>query len=115
MKSRIPALVVTLILAATANMALARGGGGMSGGGMSMTGGVSSQHIGAQGLANGNGPTATDRDTGLGRAQDRMSDEGLKHAKSGKSQARTKAPKNPDKTADAHRRSTSEPDAQDRN
>jgi len=42
-------------------------------------GGVSGSH--AQGSANTNGPNALDRDTGLNRSQDRMSDHGAAHNK----------------------------------
>lgn len=70
------------------------GGGGMGGGigaggfgarGMGSAsghlGGLSGSHISTQGSANTNGPNASDRDTGLDRAQDRMSDAALKHSK----------------------------------
>ncbi len=87
-------------LALVATPALARGvGGGMGGGigaggfgasGMGSAsghfGGLSSSHISTQGSANTNGPNASDRDMGLDRAQDRMSDEGMKHNKASTSQ-----------------------------
>jgi len=66
------------------------GGFGISGGmggfgahamGSSQLGGFSGSHISAQGSANTNGPNALDRDTGLDRAQDRMSDQGIEHNK----------------------------------
>ena len=49
-------------------------------------GGSSGSHISAQGSANTNGPNAVDRDTGLERAQDRMSDEGKTHNKASANQ-----------------------------
>ena len=84
--------------------ALARGGfgggvgGGVGAGGFGASGmgsasghfgGLSDSHISAQGSANTNGPNASDRDTGLDRAQDRMSDQGLKHSKASAGQSDT--------------------------
>lgn len=43
----------------------------------SSIGGQSSTHMSSQGTANTNGPTATDRDAGLDRAEDRASAQGL--------------------------------------
>ena len=44
-------------------------------------GGNSKTHLSTQGALNTNGPNAADRDTGLARAQTRMSANGLKHSK----------------------------------
>jgi hypothetical protein len=44
-------------------------------------GGVSADHMSTQGLSNTNGPNAPDRDTGLGRAEDRANEEGLEKGK----------------------------------
>ena len=49
------------------------------GGGGGPSGGSSSSHISSEGLKNTNGPNSSDRDTGLDRATDRMSQEGLNH------------------------------------
>jgi len=81
----------------TADPSLARGvgmGGGMgtgagiggfgarsTGSARGQFGGASGSHLSAQGSANTNGPNALDRDTGLDRAQDRMSDQGAAHNK----------------------------------
>lgn len=82
------------LLSATPVLAGGRGGAGAGmgagmgvgagvPGGMSGTqgqfGGMSSDHISAQGAANTNGPDATDRDYGRARAQQRMSAQGLAH------------------------------------
>ena len=98
--NKLQALVLTTLLgfagASVATPSLARGGigGGVSAGAgaggfgantMGSTnghfGGLSGSHISTQGSANTNGPNALDRDTGLDRAQDRMSDQGLAHNK----------------------------------
>ena len=44
-------------------------------------GGVSADHMSTQGLSNTNGPNAPDRDTGLGRAEDRANQQGLENGK----------------------------------
>ena len=44
-------------------------------------GGQSASHMSAQGLANTNGPNAANRQKGLGRAEQRMSEQGLAHSK----------------------------------
>lgn len=85
------ALVVaaSLVLAGTGTVALARGGGaGGPGGGHAD--GMSSQHMGSQGMDNTNGPNAADRDKGLERAEDRMSEQGLAHSKADDAQSTTK-------------------------
>lgn len=92
-------------LAFTMTPALARGGvgggvgggiaaGGVHAGGMGSAsgqfGGSSGSHISAEGSANTNGLNASDRDTGLDRAQDRMSAQGEKHSKASASQGTTR-------------------------
>ena len=98
--NKMQGIVFTTLLgfavAAIATPSLARGGigGGVSAGAgaggfgantMGSTsghfGGLSGSHISTQGSANTNGPNAMDRDTGLDRAQDRMSDKGVAHNK----------------------------------
>jgi hypothetical protein len=64
--------VAVTALVALAAPAFARGGGGGGAGGMGANaGGMSESHISSQGSLNTNGPNATDRDTGLARAEDR--------------------------------------------
>ena len=90
------AAAMASVIALSGSPALARGAGGGigagvgAGAGMSTGagmhgnfGGDSSSHISAQGMANTNGPNASDRDTGTARAQDRMSASGLKHSHAG--------------------------------
>ena len=43
------------------------------------TGSMASGHMSTQGASNTNSPLANDRDTGLNRAEDRMSQQGLAH------------------------------------
>ncbi|MDD5247485.1 MAG: hypothetical protein PHY45_00770 [Rhodocyclaceae bacterium] len=77
------AIGIAGLLAVASAAAAARGGGGAPGG-------MSAGHMSAGGMANANGPTAADRDHGLDRAGDRMSDAGAGHEKArrapGKSQ-----------------------------
>ncbi len=72
------ALAGILILSIPQAGIAASGGGGHGVGGF---GGNSAAHISSQGAANTNGPDSSDRDTGLDRAKDRMSKQGLKHNK----------------------------------
>ncbi|HEX3363739.1 hypothetical protein [Phenylobacterium sp.] len=70
------ALGVTLVgLSASPLLAGPHGGGGAGAGGMSGVngnfGGMSAGHMSAMGLAQTNGPNATDRDFGADRASDR--------------------------------------------
>jgi hypothetical protein len=74
-KILLTAVVSFLVGASTA--AVARGGGGMSGG----MGGMSGSHMSSQGMANTNGPESADRDTGLSRAEDRQSATAASHEK----------------------------------
>ena len=77
--------LVGLLAAAPIHAAYARGaGGGGAGGGLGIggghAGGVSAGHASTQGAANGNGPNATDHDTGQARAEDRRSAQGAAHS-----------------------------------
>lgn len=86
MKKQIAPLLTAILLMATAGTSFAKGGG-MGHGGDTM-GGKSASHFSSQGLQNTNGPNAADRDRGLERAQERMSDQGLDHAKAEASQGK---------------------------
>jgi hypothetical protein len=70
-----PAIIGTACAAAltllTAPSAMARGTN------PPQTSAMASGHMSTQGTANSNGPSASDRDTGLNRAEDRMSQQGL--------------------------------------
>jgi len=66
------AFAVALMLV-TAPSAMARGTN------PPQTSAMASGHMSTQGTANTNGPLASDRDTGLNRAEDRMSQQGLAH------------------------------------
>ncbi len=78
MRKLVPMLLFTTLFAAS-QFVEARGGAGPSGG--SHFGGPSSN---GQAAANSNGRSATDRDTGLDRAEDRMSAQGKAHDKATK-------------------------------
>jgi len=87
MRNHIPVLIATLMLAAATGAVFAKGPGGGAGGGAvgaPGTGGVSSEHFSQQGAQNSNGPNAADRDKGLERAEDRMSQEGLENSRAEK-------------------------------
>ena len=56
-------------------------------------GGNAASHVSPQGSANSNGQFQTDRQFGLDRAQDRMSEEGLEHRKATTAPAERKGPK----------------------
>ena len=90
------AFVTTVMVAAGAPLSFAAGSGHGGGGG---SGGSSAPHVSSQGINNSNGPNSRDRDTGLDRAQDRRSEEGLDHnkAKGPKSHASKKKPVKNDK------------------
>ncbi len=66
---------LALVTLASPTFAQGRGGGG--------AGGASGGHMSTQGSVNTNGPTATDRDKGRVRAEDRMSTQGQTHSKAG--------------------------------
>lgn len=89
MNHRIPILAASLVLALAAGAAFAKGPGGGMGGGMS------SPHISGQGMANTNGPNAADRDKGMARAQDRMSEEGQENSKAKSAKSRRNAKDKP--------------------
>ena len=55
-------------------------------------GGNAAAHVSPQGSANSNGQFQTDRQFGLDRAQDRMSEEGLEHQKATSAPAERKGP-----------------------
>lgn len=74
MLKRATAILMMGLLACTNAVVYARGGGGPSGG-------MSSGHVSTEGVTNTNGPNAPDRDTGLSRAEDRMSAQGSAHEK----------------------------------
>lgn len=72
---KIPVVIVLAgFLAAYGSVTWARGGSGNAGG-------MASEHMSSQGLGNTNGPLSSDRDKGLKRAEDRMSDQGVAHEK----------------------------------
>ena len=73
--------------------------GGSAGGGNA--GGMSSSHISSHGLSNTNGPNALDRDRGRTRAEDRMSHQGLSHAKAGQRHTAHKHDKAPTRVVHA--------------
>jgi hypothetical protein len=76
MKKKILAVVVASALCGAGSLAMASPGGAHA-----HTGGKSSAYISDEGLLNTNGPNALDRDKGLERAEDRMSQSGLTHEK----------------------------------
>jgi hypothetical protein len=74
MSKSIAVFITTVALAlGTSATAFARGGGG--------GGGAPAARASSSGVANSNGPFSTDRDHGLDRATDRMSQAGLAHEK----------------------------------
>lgn len=73
MRKLVPVILAASLFAAYGQFAAARGGGG---GGGSAAGG---SHMSSQAQANSNGRFASDRDTGLDRAEDRMNAEGKAH------------------------------------
>ncbi|WP_202635555.1 hypothetical protein [Rugosibacter aromaticivorans] len=89
MFKRIFVIATTVFLASTSVTTFARGGPGGGGHAGSM-GGMSPEHISSQGMQNTNGPDASDRDKGLERAEDRMSQEGLTHEKAGAAHSKHK-------------------------
>ena len=72
MRLMISILIVFTAVALGPTAASARGGGGD---------GAAAPHMSTQGMTNTNGPTSADRDTGLARAEDRESAQGLAHEK----------------------------------
>ena len=81
MRTILPVMLFATLFAAQSELVMARGGsGGGPGGGSGAPhfGGPSSH---SQAAANSNGRFATDRDTGLERAEDRMSAQGKAHKK----------------------------------
>jgi hypothetical protein len=105
------ALALGLIAAGT-QQSFAHGPGGRGGVGMGAGGGLGFNDASAghfnnnDGRANTNGPNALDRDTGIGRAQDRMSTQGLDNSKAASSSTS-------DKDAKGDRKSKSVKDKND--
>lgn len=79
-------LISTLLLAVSASCAYAKPGGAAG-----PSDGMAGSHMGKQGLANTNGPNATDRDKGLGRAADKRNEEAADHSNAGHPKKHTKA------------------------
>lgn len=77
MRRSIPVLVIAALAAAFSLSAMARGGG--AGGGFSH--GSATGPSSSEALQNSNGRFSTDRDKGLQRAEDRMSQQGRQHEK----------------------------------
>jgi len=78
------AAAIAMILIASPAVARGGGGGASVGAGASMGTHMGSQadtHMSTQGMANTNGPNASDRDKGTMRAEDRASANGLKHGR----------------------------------
>jgi hypothetical protein len=72
------AAAAIVALVATTSVGLAASGGHSGGNGG--FGGHSGSHLSDQGIRNSNGLNSRDRDKGLDRAHDRMSDKGLAHS-----------------------------------
>ena len=90
-------VVVAGLLACVSLVSYAHGAGGGSGSGAGSGkagggdfGGKSSQHISSEGTKNTNDPDSADRDKGLARADDRMSEESLAHEKADKAHVKNK-------------------------
>ena len=79
MNKRISILAAALFLAAGSGAALAR----QDGGDKAAKGGRAAAHMSEKGFSNTNGPNAATRGTGLERAEERMSESGLDHSRSG--------------------------------
>ena len=79
MNKRISILAAALVLAAGSGAALAR----QDGGDKAVKGGRAAAHMSEKGFTNTNGPNAASRDTGRERAEERMSESGLTHSRSG--------------------------------
>jgi len=62
---------------------------------------ASASHMSEQGAANTNGPNAADRDKGLDRAEDRMSQEGIEHSKATTQQSKKQSGKSTETTGKA--------------
>ena len=93
--------LLMFVMMALAYVAAVAAGGSHAGTGAGAAAGASagSGHLSASGQANGNGRFAADRDTGLDRAQERMSEQGLAHEKAtsapGKRKGQDAAPATP--------------------
>ncbi|MDR3413247.1 MAG: hypothetical protein P4L87_20225 [Formivibrio sp.] len=97
MNNRISVLLGAIILVAATGTALASNSGrsGSTAGGSA--GGASLQHISPEGVENSNGRNDADRKKGLARADERRSEQGLTHAKTGKHLAKRKHKKPKDR------------------
>lgn len=84
MFNRLMVVAVAALLAAAGPVSFAKGGGG------GHAGGTSAEHMSNQGMANTNGPESGDRDKGLQRAEDRMSDQGMAHEKANQAHSKHK-------------------------
>lgn len=80
MRKSIPVLICAAFAAAFSLSAAARGPGG-GGGGDGFSHGSPTGPSQSQALQNSNGRFSTDRDKGLDRAEDRMSQQGQEHEK----------------------------------
>jgi hypothetical protein len=84
---RLIVVAAAALFAAASPIAFAKGGGSGN------PGGSSAGHMSDQGLANTNGPDSSDRDKGMDRAEDRMSQQGMAHEKeTGKHKHRKSTP-----------------------
>lgn len=90
-------IAVAGLMACTSAVVLARGGGGTPGG-------TSAAHISNQGIQNTNGQNSLDRDKGLERAEDRMSQEGLAHEKADGAKLKKKGHQSPKGSSDGQYR-----------
>lgn len=86
MNKRISILAATLLLAAGSGSVLAK----QEGAGKAVKGGSAATHMSEKGLGNTNGPNAATRSSSLERAEERMSESGLEHSKSGEAQLERK-------------------------
>lgn len=93
MNKRISILATALLLAAGSGSVLAK----QEGAGKAVKGGSAATHMSEKGLGNTNGPNAATRSSGLERAEERMSESGLEHSKSGEAQLERKLEGNPGK------------------
>lgn len=80
-KTFITVILSGLLAVASPFVAAKPGAGGHAGGqGGQAAGGMSANHMSSQGLQNTNGPNASERATGLDRAEERMSEDGLENS-----------------------------------
>jgi hypothetical protein len=91
-KKSLMTMAIAALLGAASTMVTAapHGAGGNAGG--HSAGGMSAGHISSQGMQNSNGANAEQRVTGLDRAEERMSDEGLEHSQAREAKLKRKSP-----------------------